>query len=319
AELRQTLAGLSFHAPTLPIVSTVTGMPLTAEQARSPDYWADQARQPVRFAAALCWLLEHRLTTAVEIGPDAVLTALGRTNASHHPNGDTAAQWIAPQRRDKDDSRPLFAALAQLYTRGAALDWRRLLPPAPTLALPTYPFQHRHYWLQPRSCANGHAGNMPGLLALEHPLLAHGLERADGQGWVFWGQLDGSRQPWLLEHRVGGQAYGAGAMTAECILTIGNRLGCPWLQDLTLQRLVPLPEQGAVDIQIYLDVPDAQGVRNVAAYYRPAEPDATGGWQHFASCQLLPDPTEPPLWPDLQTAVWPPAHAEPTAFADLYA
>ncbi|MHB9524811.1 type I polyketide synthase (plasmid) [Pseudomonas amygdali pv. morsprunorum] len=318
AELRQTLAGLSFHAPTLPIVSTVTGTPLTAEQARSPDYWAEQARQPVRFAAALCWLLEHRLTTAVEIGPDAVLTALGRTNASQHPNGDTAAQWIAPQRRDKDDPRPLFAALAQLYTRGAALDWRRLLPPAPTLALPTYPFQHRHYWLQPRSGATGHAGNMPGLLALEHPLLAHGLERADGQGWVFWGQLDGSCQPWLLEHRVGGLAYGAGAMTAECILTIGNRLGCPLLQDLTLQRLVPLQEQGAVDIQIHLDVPDAQGVRNVAAYYRPAEPDATGGWQHFASCQLLPDPTEPPLWSDLQTAVWPPAHAEPTAFADLY-
>ncbi|KTS76477.1 polyketide synthase [Pseudomonas oryzihabitans] len=317
-ELHQTLAGLSFHAPSLPIVSTVTGMPLTAEQARSPDYWAQQARQPVRFAAALHWLLDHRLTTAVEIGPDAVLTALGRTNASHHPAGE-AAQWIAPQRRDKEDPRPLFAALAQLYTQGAALDWRRLLPPAPGMALPTYPFQHRHYWLQPRSGATDHAGNLPGLLALEHPLLSHGLERADGQGWVFWGQLDGARQPWLLEHRVGGQAYGAGAMTAECILTIGNRLGCPRLEDLTLQRLVPLPDQGAVDIQIKLDAPTAQGVRDVAAYYRPAEQDAPGGWQHFASCQLLPDLAEPPLWPDLQTAAWPPAHAEPLAFADLYA
>ncbi|WP_184408482.1 type I polyketide synthase [Xanthomonas sp. 3075] len=318
AELRQTLAGLSFHVPTLPIVSTVTGTPLTAEQARSPDYWAQQARQPVRFAAALHWLLDHRLTTAVEIGPDAVLTALGRTNASHHPAGDKA-QWIAPQRRDKDDPRPLFAALAQLYTQGAALDWHRLLPPAPAMALPTYPFQHRHYWLQPRAGATGHAGSLPGLLALQHPLLSHGLQRADGQGWMFWGQLAGSHQPWLLEHRVGGQAYGAGAMTAECILTIGNRLGCPRLEDLTLQRLVPLPDQGAVDIQIHLDAPDAQGVHNVAAYYRPAEQDAPGGWLHFASCRLLPDRTEPPLWPDLQSAVWPPAHAEPLAFADLYA
>lgn len=318
-ELRQTLAGLSFQPPALPIVSTVTGSPLTAEQACSPDYWANQARQPVRFAAAVQWLLEHRLTTALEIGPDSVLTALGRSNASAQPAGDTAAQWIAPLRRERDDLRPLFAAFAQLHAQGATLDWRRLLPAAPPMALPTYPFQHRHYWLQPAPAALGHGGRIPGLLTLEHPLLSFGLERADGQGWVFCGQLDGSRQPWLLEHRVGGQAAGAGAMTAECILSAGNHLGRPRLEDLILRRLVPLPDSGAVDIQIQIDAPDARGECNVAAYYRAAEADAPGGWQHFASCRLLPDGEAPPVWPNLQPSNWPPANAEPLAFADLYA
>ncbi|MCC4597097.1 SDR family NAD(P)-dependent oxidoreductase [Xanthomonas campestris pv. phormiicola] len=313
AELRQTLAGLRPQAPALPIVSTVTGLPMTAEQACSPDYWAMQARQPVRFAAALRWLFDRRVATAVEIGPDGVLTALGRSNA-----GDAGpAHWIAPLRRDQDEGRPLLAALARLYAQGAALDWRRLLPPAASMPLPTYPFQHRHYWLLPGTA--GEVGALPGLLALQHPLLPMGVERADGQGWVFCGRLDVARQPWLLEHRVGGKAYGAGAMTAECILTAGNQLGCPRLEELTLQRLVPLPEEGAVDLQFQVDAADAQGMRQVTAYFRPAQPDASGGWQHFASCRLLPDPAPPPHWPDLQTAAWPPAHAEPLAFADLYA
>src|SRR5439155_13145106 len=41
AEFRRVLGGLTFHAPTLPVISNVTGQPATEEQLRSPGYWAE--------------------------------------------------------------------------------------------------------------------------------------------------------------------------------------------------------------------------------------------------------------------------------------
>ncbi|MYR85686.1 acyltransferase domain-containing protein, partial [Streptomyces sp. SID685] len=39
--------------PAVPLVSSLTGRPLSAEEAMSPCYWARQLREPVRFADAL--------------------------------------------------------------------------------------------------------------------------------------------------------------------------------------------------------------------------------------------------------------------------
>jgi acyl transferase domain-containing protein len=40
---------LAYTAPAIPIVSTVTGQPATAEELCDPAYWVRHARQPVRF------------------------------------------------------------------------------------------------------------------------------------------------------------------------------------------------------------------------------------------------------------------------------
>src|SRR5205807_1276201 len=43
----------------------------------------------------------------------------------------------------------LVAAAAQAWVHGAAVDWARILPPATGTRpdLPTYAFQHQHFWL----------------------------------------------------------------------------------------------------------------------------------------------------------------------------
>ncbi|MFE2728572.1 acyl carrier protein, partial [Kitasatospora sp. NPDC059327] len=42
-------------------------------------------------------------------------------------------------------------ALARLHTHGTTVDWTTLLPGARRIDLPTYAFQHRHYWLEAKS------------------------------------------------------------------------------------------------------------------------------------------------------------------------
>ncbi|WP_237525276.1 type I polyketide synthase, partial [Streptomyces sp. SID4985] len=75
-EFRRTAAELTYHAPSVPLVSTVTGRLADEDELRSPEYWTRQIRRPVRFADAVNTLHDDGATVFVECGPDAVLTAL---------------------------------------------------------------------------------------------------------------------------------------------------------------------------------------------------------------------------------------------------
>ncbi|MDT3398605.1 SDR family NAD(P)-dependent oxidoreductase, partial [Streptomyces sp. B1866] len=51
-------------------------------------------------------------------------------------------------RPDHDDVRTAVTALGRLHVQGHPVDWAPLFPEARTVDLPTYPFQHQHYWME---------------------------------------------------------------------------------------------------------------------------------------------------------------------------
>lgn len=318
--LRSTLSTLSFQAPAIPIVSTVTGQPLTSEQACSVEYWANQARCAVRFDAAVQWLEVHNIIAALEIGPDGVLTALGRASSTSESSSIPGTAWIASLRKDRDECRPFFAALAKLYAQGKPLDWRKLLVQTQTVPLPTYPFQHRHYWLQ---APPTQPTLSTGFFAVQHPFLQTGIDNAAQQSWIFTGQLDAAKQPWILEHLVEGVIAGSGAMTTEMMLSIGERIGCQRLEDLFLHTMLPLDASIPTDIQLHVGSAEADGGRAVEAYFhqlndpQPHEYQMAR-WKRYATCRLVPDVASSPEWPDLQNDNWPPANAREVDFSLIY-
>ncbi|WP_275937222.1 type I polyketide synthase, partial [Streptosporangium subroseum] len=139
AEFRRVLRFLTFREPKLPIVSTVTGRLVESGQWSDPEYWVEQVRSPVRFADALAAL--DGVTNYVELGPDAVLTALARQAAPE-------AVCVPLLRRDRDEAATAIAALAALHVHGATVDWPALFPHARVVDLPTYEFQRQHFWLE---------------------------------------------------------------------------------------------------------------------------------------------------------------------------
>nr|WP_113868952.1 type I polyketide synthase [Brenneria salicis]NMN92947.1 coronafacic acid polyketide synthase Cfa7 [Brenneria salicis ATCC 15712 = DSM 30166]RBP58618.1 coronafacic acid polyketide synthase Cfa7 [Brenneria salicis ATCC 15712 = DSM 30166]RLM29369.1 polyketide synthase [Brenneria salicis ATCC 15712 = DSM 30166] len=318
--LRRTLSALSFQAPAIPIVSTVTGQRLTNEQACSVEYWANQARCAVRFDAAVQWLEAYNIVVALEVGPDGVLTALGRARAVRESSGVPSKAWIASLRKGRDEWHPFFAALAKLYAQGQPLDWTKLLVQTPPVPLPTYPFQHRRYWLQAPPARPALDG---GFFALNHPFLHAGIDNAAQRGWIFSGRLDAVRQPWILEHRIADVTTGAGAMTAEMMLSIGERIGCQRLDDLFLHTILPLDESIPTPIQLYVGPAEADGGRTVEAYFhQPDDPEPHGyqmaPWKRYATCRLMPDDASSPEWPDLHNDNWPPANARSVDFTPIY-
>jgi acyl transferase domain-containing protein/acyl carrier protein len=138
ADFARVAAGLTYGKPSIPIVSTVTG---DVTDMSSPEYWIRNVAQTVRFADAVTTLDQHGVHTFVELGPDAVLSALCPENAT----------VIATQRRNQPGDRTAVEALTALHCQGRTVDWAAFFKPhnPTTVDLPTYAFSRQRYWLTP--------------------------------------------------------------------------------------------------------------------------------------------------------------------------
>ncbi len=114
-ELRERLAGIVPRVPSMPMVSTLSGAPVTGA-ALDADYWARNLRNPVLLAEAMAWLLEHGYTTFVELSPHPVMGhALEESIATARQEG-----IVLPScRRDEGESSVLLRSRRALSGRNA--------------------------------------------------------------------------------------------------------------------------------------------------------------------------------------------------------
>ncbi|HEY3480874.1 MAG TPA: acyltransferase domain-containing protein, partial [Streptomyces sp.] len=145
-EFRAVAATLGYGPARVPIVSGLTGRAVTAAELAGPAYWVRHAREAVRFGDALSWLADHRTTHYLELGPDAVLTAMAQSAGAA-----ADATRLPVLRRDRPEVLSLLSALAGAQVSGVEVDWRPAfagVPRARVVPLPGYPFQRRRYWLE---------------------------------------------------------------------------------------------------------------------------------------------------------------------------
>jgi amino acid adenylation domain-containing protein len=144
------LHGLSAQAPQGVVYSSLTGEPLSAEQATSPAYWARQIRGAVRFSQAVEQVLSQGPTLFIEVGPGQALSALVRQNREQRARG---ASPVAPRvvpllGPAAAPGKPLvqaLQALGQIWSAGVSVAWP-LARQVRRAVLPTYPFQGQTHW-----------------------------------------------------------------------------------------------------------------------------------------------------------------------------
>jgi acyl transferase domain-containing protein/acyl-CoA synthetase (AMP-forming)/AMP-acid ligase II/SAM-dependent methyltransferase/acyl carrier protein len=138
--LRAAAARIVAHAPSVPLVSNLTGE--FHGDAPTAGYWVDHARSPVRFEAGIRAMHRAGITHFVEIGPAAVLTRLGAACLD-----GTDAVWLSSQRGEGDDGAEILRSLSRLHVDGAKLAWDRIAADGRRISLPGYAFQRRPYWV----------------------------------------------------------------------------------------------------------------------------------------------------------------------------
>ncbi|WP_416972770.1 beta-ketoacyl synthase N-terminal-like domain-containing protein [Streptomyces sp. 4F14] len=145
-ELRAVAAGLAFRTPVVPVVSGVTGE-LIGDGLADPEYWARHAREPVRFLDGVRGMCERGVSTFLEVGPDAQLSAMAR---ECFPEGVRRRPVVVPVgRRGRGEVATFVAALAEVYVRGGEVEFaqrRGAQGSRVRVELPTYAFQRERYW-----------------------------------------------------------------------------------------------------------------------------------------------------------------------------
>ncbi|UXY32455.1 SDR family NAD(P)-dependent oxidoreductase [Streptomyces sp. HUAS TT20] len=139
-DFARVVGGLRFEPPRIPVVSNLTGELVDAYTA---DYWVRHVREAVRFADGIRTLGELGVTTFVETGPGAVLSAMAQ--------GCLDGAVTIPSARSGDpEPEAITGAVAQLHVHGVPVDWQAYFAGrgARRADLPTYAFQHQRYWLE---------------------------------------------------------------------------------------------------------------------------------------------------------------------------
>ncbi|MFH9862565.1 SDR family NAD(P)-dependent oxidoreductase, partial [Streptomyces sp. NPDC017202] len=270
---RQVAATVTYHKPRIPLVSTLTGRIATADELTDPQYWTDQIRGTVRFTHALTTLHETGTRVFVEIGPDAVLTALTRDTLD-----DTTALPLL--RRDHDETHTLISGVAQAFAAGVPVDWSAFLGPRTTTPtpLPTYAFQRERHWMERKDAVP--ADEARGWSSLGHPLLAAKVEPAGSEGVLFSGRVSVETHPWLETHAVLDAPVLPTAALVDLVVRAGDEVGLGALDTLTVHTPLVLPALTSTEIQLAVAGPDGSGLRAFTLYARPADEGAR--WTTYA-------------------------------------
>ncbi|MER6706661.1 type I polyketide synthase [Streptomyces fumanus] len=319
-DFEHALAGLTFHTPTLPLLSNITGQLADPDTLTTPAYWAHHARATVRFADGIQTLADQGVTTYLELGPDSTLTALTRENLDPHAN----TTLIPALRRDHDETRTLTTALAQLHTTGTPINLNTLhrttTPPPLTPELPTYPFQRTHYWLTPDDTPSTTGDvSAAGLDGLGHPLLGAVVEVPESGEVLFTSRLSLATHPWLADHVAAGAVLLPGAAFVELALRAGDEVGCGAVEELVMEAPLVLAEGTAARMRVSVGADDGTGRRAVRVHSRAEDAALGTPWTRHASGTLRPanDTVAAPAASVAGLSVWPPAGAVAVDPADV--
>ena len=283
-------------APTVALISNVTGDVVGESAVLDAAYWRRHARGAVRFADGIAALCAQDVDVVLELGPHAVLGPLA--SLAWPQDVDQSAPTMIPSLvRGGAAGASYASALAGLYAAGAALDFGALHggEARRKLSLPGYPFQRERYWIEParRRPADG------------HPLLGRAIEVAGTDQRIYQQRVSLEEQPWIDDHRVYGAAVIPGvsyiAMAIHTAATPCRIADVDFLEPMILPELPRDEEQHgdgelARELQFVSHAATAQAATRFEVLSREAP---SGAWRRHAAGEIREGATLAPLRVDL--------------------
>lgn len=281
-ELTCILADIRPMAASIPIISTVSGT-WAEGTIFGANYWFQNVRRTVRFAAGIDTLLDTGHTTLLEQAPHPVLAA--SINECLAARTDKATV-LASLRRKEDERAALLRSLGRLYTQGRSVDWDGVFEGRRSNArLPSYPWQRERHWFEsaPVEDRYANAGTAQSNAAHQHPLLGRRVRAAQP---LWEASLGDDRLAYLDDHQIQGVVVFPGAAHVEMALHAARALqdtgtNAPLtIRGVEFSRALFLPERTRTLVQLALD---AGGTR---FQVHASTGEAAAAWTLHASGQI---------------------------------
>jgi FkbH-like protein len=142
------LQQIQLRPSSIPIISTVTGKPLSDSNACDPIYWARHLRETVLFSDAAQQALQFAPAVFLEVGPGQTLSTLVR----QHPdcNSQHEVMAVSPHAKQSSESiaEQLWATVGKLWQSGVNVRFAGVYDQEQRrrVHLPVYPFERQRYW-----------------------------------------------------------------------------------------------------------------------------------------------------------------------------
>ncbi|GES60202.1 polyketide synthase [Aspergillus terreus] len=148
-QLEEIAEGVTFHDPSIPVVSPVEAACVFDGKTLGPSYIRDVTRRPVQFVDALKAAqdlgLVDEMTIWVEIGP--------RASYSHFVRSVMAPETVTVPslKKGEDNWLTLARGMAQMYSLGVPINWQEWHAPFESqlrlLELPSYQWNAKNHWI----------------------------------------------------------------------------------------------------------------------------------------------------------------------------
>src|SRR6185437_13383093 len=231
-ELVDALAGLEPTKPDIPYYSATLWNP-RERPSFTGDYWAENLRYTVRFAAAVQAALKDGYRVFGELSPHPLLIHSIEQNAA---SLGVPIAALAAMRHEQVLPRGLRGFVADVHSAGGAVDFSVLYAGGSLVDAPLPTWTHRPLMLR-RDSAD-HPAHGASVKAV-HPLLgAHVHLREEPERHVWQGEIGTGTHPWLGDHQIHNVAALPGAAYCEMALaaaraTLGERSE---VRDITLDH-----------------------------------------------------------------------------------
>ncbi|MBQ7569152.1 SDR family NAD(P)-dependent oxidoreductase [bacterium] len=140
-ELSAILSQADAREPKVTYISPLRGQTVSAEL-KDAGYWGEHLCQPVDFPRAVKALLDTGVNALIEIGPQPHLLSMIALNLQ-----DKGCKLLPSARPLENAERTLRQSLAELYVRGAEINWSQVWGREyRRQALPTYPWKKNRLW-----------------------------------------------------------------------------------------------------------------------------------------------------------------------------
>ncbi len=252
-ELAEALEDLEPLEPTVPYYSATLYDPRD-EPFWDGDYWVDNLRHTVRFAAAVQAALEDGFRVFAELAPHPLLThAVDQTARSL----DISTATLAALRREQELPYGLRGFLADLHSAGAAVDFSQLYPDGRLVDAPL-PTWTRVPLMLTRDANESHTQG--GQTLAVHPLLgAHVQLPEDPVRHVWQADVGTDVHEWLGDHQIHNVAALPGAAYCEMAVATARALigESSEVSDLTFDEMLLLDAETPVSATAAVASPDA--------------------------------------------------------------